>query len=190
MRGDLLLKVLEIIEVEARNTTGLIKATLISSKYNYLPLKNYQPNAEPILTPKLKTTIQERQKFYSLLNRLKNDQLISADPRNKIWRITAMGKEKIKSLMAQKISRPRNYPVNKSTDTLIVGFDIPEKIRKKRAWLRAVLKNMGFKMIQKSVWMAKVSLPEEFMFDLRKNKLVPFVQIFSISKAGTIHNIQ
>lgn len=189
MRGDLLMKVLEIIEVEARTTAELIVATLKSSKTNYLPLKDFYTNAEPILAEKLRQKIKEKQKFYSLFNRLRKDGLIANDVRNGVWKITSAGKEKLESLIAQKRQRPKNYSVIKSPNILIVGFDIPEKIRKKRAWLRSALKNMGFQMIQKSVWMAKVSLPEDFISDLRTAQIFPYVQIFSINKSGTIQNI-
>ena len=68
-------------------------------------------------------------------------------------------------------------------------IDIPESERKKRAWLRSALKNLNFKMIQQSVWIGKVRIPEEFLRDLRNMHLTEYVEIFEISKAGSLQQI-
>jgi CRISPR/Cas system-associated endoribonuclease Cas2 len=43
-----------------------------------------------------------------------------------------------------------------------VLFDIPEKRRKIRNWLRDQLKEWDFELVQKSVWIGKGPLPKEF----------------------------
>ena len=45
---------------------------------------------------------------------------------------------------------------------VMVLFDIPEKKRKIRNWLRLQLKLWEFEMIQQSVWLGKGPLPKEF----------------------------
>ncbi|OGI90468.1 hypothetical protein A2911_00690 [Candidatus Nomurabacteria bacterium RIFCSPLOWO2_01_FULL_40_15] len=45
---------------------------------------------------------------------------------------------------------------------VMVLFDIPEKKRKIRNWLRSQLKFWEFEMIQQSVWLGKGPLPKEF----------------------------
>src|SRR3990167_838001 len=72
---------------------------------------------------------------------------------------------------------------------IIVIFDIPERERRKRAWLRLALKNIGLKLIQRSVWMGKVKIPKEFLDDIRELHLVNFVEIFEITKSGSLNQV-
>lgn len=81
------------------------------------------------------------------------------------------------------------YQKEKSDKLIIIAFDVPETERKKREWLRAVIKNLGFKMVQRSVWIGKIKIPKEFMNDLLKLRLVEFVEIFEISKTGSLKQI-
>lgn len=45
----------------------------------------------------------------------------------------------------------------------IVSFDIPEKQRKKRRWIREELFGLGYHPLQKSVWVGFSPLPENFL---------------------------
>jgi hypothetical protein len=55
--------------------------------------------------------------------------------------------------------------------------------------MRSALKNLGFRMIQKSVWVGKVTLPEDFLSDLRQLNLISCVEIFEVNKAGSLRHI-
>ena len=68
-------------------------------------------------------------------------------------------------------------------------FDIPEKEKWKRVWLREVLGLCGFKMLQRSVWAGKNKIPEEFLADLRNFNMLEYVHIFEVSKKGTLKEI-
>ncbi len=76
-------------------------------------------------------------------------------------------------------------PETKKTLSIII-FDIPEKDRNKRAWLRSAMKNIGFKQLQQSVWAGNVPIPEDFLNDLKELKILKFVEVFSVGKRGTI----
>ncbi|MDP1718925.1 MAG: CRISPR-associated endonuclease Cas2, partial [bacterium] len=127
--------------------------------------------------------------FQSVVQKLRKEDLITQDRKKKIWQVTQKGKEKLLQLIKQRGSCPKKYVAKISDEVVIVSFDVPEKNRTKRNWLRHVLKEMNFTMIQKSVWLAKLRLPKEFIEDLRLFKLLPCVQIFSVNKSGTIENI-
>lgn len=134
-----------------------------------------------------------KQKYYNLLYKLKEDGLIKVEARNKtnFFSITGKGKEKLEKLKLDNIKRlprPMSYSKEKGQFTIVV-FDIPEKERSKRAWIREVLKNLDLKMIQKSVWVGKVKIPKQFIDDLDKFNMVDFVEIFEISKAGSLKQI-
>ena len=65
-------------------------------------------------------------------------------------------------------------------------FDIPEEKRRKRAWLRATLKNLEFKMEQQSVWIGRTKIPKRLVDDLDRFGLLDYVQIFEATKFGTL----
>jgi len=63
---------------------------------------------------------------------------------------------------------------------VMVLFDIPEKKRKTRHWLRSQLKLWNFEMLQQSVWLGKGPLPKEFISRLDLLGIGKCVKIFRI----------
>ena len=94
--------------------------------------------------------------------------------------------------MQKSKSLPDNgrYKTESDDELKIIIFDIPEKERQKRDWLRSVLKNLKFSMLQKSVWAGKIKLPKQFLEDLSKNKIIPYVDIFTISKRVSLRKLE
>jgi len=109
----------------------------------------------------------------------------------KFFIITKKGKGKLSFLKKQhKESLPEvSYSSEENNKFIIFIFDIPEKEKRKRDWLREVLKKLGLKMIQKSVWIGKTKIPKEFLDDLFKLKIIDYVEIFEITKAGSLKNL-
>ena len=129
----------------------------------------------------------EKRKFSNLIYRLKKDGLIACG-NGKIFSLTASGKElinKIKEVMHRKV----DYPKENDDSVNMIAFDIPEKLKRHREWLRMVLKRLGFKMLQRSVWMGKIKIPKELLEDIRQRGLLDCVEIVTITKRGTIKNI-
>ncbi|OGE82362.1 MAG: CRISPR-associated endonuclease Cas2 [Candidatus Doudnabacteria bacterium RIFCSPLOWO2_01_FULL_44_21] len=87
------------------------------------------------------------------------------------YEITRKGK--IKYLIF-KIRTSRNQRGNQAT---IIIFDIPEEKRTYRNFLRRLLKQMKFTMIQKSVFIAPDVLPQEFYDLLKEMKLIQYVKV-------------
>ncbi|MBM4388891.1 MAG: CRISPR-associated endonuclease Cas2 [Deltaproteobacteria bacterium] len=71
-----------------------------------------------------------------------------------------------------------------------MAFDVPERERRKRTWLREVLRNLGFECVQKSVWIGKVKVPRQFLRDVRRYHLAEFIEVFQITKRGTLQQIE
>lgn len=102
------------------------------------------------------------------------------------WSISKEGKEFLamkgrgikQFLPAQKISP-------KVQKQLIVAFDIPEKKRKYRDWLRFELIAFGFEAVQKSVWFGP-ALPKEFIEYLDKVGLLGYIRFFKVSEKDLI----
>jgi DNA-binding PadR family transcriptional regulator len=190
-KGDLMVKVLDILQKSAETTVDLID--IFTSSY----YESYRKMRKSMLygSPKFKTDWAEEylknQQFYSLLNKLKNQGFIKKEEKNKktIWSITQKGLEKLK-IIKEKRKRKLNYPKEKSNTLIIITFDIPEQEKHKREWLRSVLVALDFKLLQKSVWIGKNKIPEEFLKDLREQKILNYVHIFKVSKGGTINKFK
>ena len=132
----------------------------------------------------------EKKRLSSLLFKLKRDKILSVDSESKRFYLTTRGENKLLELnnLFSDCSLSRNYPVSEEGGYKIVIFDIPERLSCQRIWLRSVLTNLGFKMLQKSVWIGRKKLPSKFMEDIHDLKLLPYVEIFSVIKTGSIQS--
>ena len=134
-----------------------------------------------------------RQNYQKLLSKLKREGLIAVktNVNSKHFFITQHGRMKLSALEARWARRfpPINYSRTKRRHPVIVEFDIPEIERRKRDWLREVLKHLGLKMVQRSVWVGSWELPEEFLEDLRILNIVDCVEIFEVGKSGTLKHL-
>lgn len=136
---------------------------------------------------------QTKHNYSNFIYRLKKDGLLKETKKanKKFFALTDKGKNKL-SLLKNKLDKklPHAIYLKETTNQYtIIAFDIPEKQRRKRDWLRTVLTNLGFKMIQKSVWVGKIKIPKKFIDDLFFLKLADFVEIFEISKTGTLKHL-
>lgn len=88
-------------------------------------------------------------------------------------------------------TRAKKYkPVNKKSRTLnLIIFDIPEKQRAKRDWLRDALKQIGYRQLQQSVWWGNCSVPFDFLSDINKYDLLDYVHILKIAKQGSVSRL-
>lgn len=135
---------------------------------------------------------QIRHNFYNQLYHLQKNGFVekrSKKEGNFIWKLTKSGKKKLKELK-QKINFPprKKYQKEKDDKLKIIIFDIPEKEKFKREWLRQQLMFLGFAMLQKSVWAGKNKLPPEFLEDLEAIDLLKNIHIFRVSEEdrGTV----
>lgn len=197
MKGDVSIKILEVIG-DFAGTAADIFGAIVSSNYgaSYGKLQyeiSKRQNRRIEKSTERDFEKQTKQKYYNMLYYLKQSGLIEEEQKNneRFFLLTKKGKEKLAYLKEQNKRRlPETvYLKEENNKFVIVVFDIPELEKRKREWLRAVLINLGFKMIQKSVWMGKVKIPKEFLEDLFKIKLVDFVEIFEISKTGSLEHL-
>lgn len=136
-----------------------------------------------------------RERLRVMLYRLRKSKLIIEDEqRPGQWEITPQGNAALESLRKDKMKHGImpdifSYHGEPSQQIVIVVFDIPEKERAKRDWLRAVLKHLGFKLLQKSVLIGKRKIPKELLEDLKRCALIHAVDIFAISKTGSLRQV-
>lgn len=112
------------------------------------------------------------------ISRLKKEGLI-AENKNKKFYLTNKGEEMILYI------KDRYSILEKPWDKKIriVIFDIPERKKHLREWLRAELGLLMFRPLQKSVYIGKYPLPNDLYQDLIKNELFNNVHIFTVDKA-------
>lgn len=137
---------------------------------------------------------RDRQQFYKRLHYLKRQGLVVKQyaKGEMQWILTKRGGKRLQEyrrIRADPFSSVHtNFSAPKGESITIIAFDIPEKERRKRGWLRMCLREMGFEPLQKSVWMGERGVPEDFMHALRERRLLGAVHIFAVTRHGTIKN--
>ncbi len=128
-----------------------------------------------------------KRRLVIFISKMKHDGLIEMSGNSRF----TISKKGIAKLGKLKNSLPTRYYEVKvgQGSPVIISFDIPERLRRKRDWLREVVKNLGFKMIHKSVWVGRGKIPEDFIKDLEDLKILEFVEIFEVNKTGSLNQI-
>ncbi|KKP87553.1 MAG: hypothetical protein UR90_C0002G0020 [Parcubacteria group bacterium GW2011_GWC1_35_8] len=118
-----------------------------------------------------KRRMLNRQVFNNNLYRLKKKGMLDFSNRDIIFNKNTLRRN---TLFAKIQAKPAG-------DTkVMVLFDIPEKKRKIRNWLRLQLKLWDFEMLQQSVWLGKGPLPKDFTIRLDLLGVGKCVKIFKI----------
>lgn len=140
---------------------------------------------------------ENKKRFASLVYRLHSQGLISKNQKGMraTLSITQKGTEKFRALkkylerderLKPAAGTPTHYEKIKSPSSIIISFDIPEKEKGKRDWLRSVLRNMDYKILHESVWVGTNAIPKDLLDDLQLMAITKYVHIFSVIKKGTI----
>lgn len=182
-RGDNIKTVLMILAGSAFLTLELIDEVFGGTRSVY---KNKKRRKDSVFFNSEESYVDiERQRFYSLLNKLKNQGFIKKKQSEdgSLWNITKRGFEKLGLINKKK--KPE-YDSIKDNKVKIITFDIPERERWKRAWLREALSAQNFSMLHQSVWIGKNKIPEQFLEDLRDMNLIKYVHILEVNASGTV----
>ncbi|MFH1161749.1 MAG: hypothetical protein V1696_00505 [Candidatus Jorgensenbacteria bacterium] len=188
--GEAIPKILEILQAGAEASAGLFDAFTSGYGASYRKFSRMAQSGPARFKTDWAESYREHQKFYTLLNKLKRDGLVVNEGKQRaaIWKITERGVAKLKQRKKRVhlISTPPVYGGGKGEKLYVISYDIPERERHKRAWLRAALLSLGFSPLQESVWVGKRLIPEDFIHDLREWDIVRYVHIFEVSKSGTL----
>jgi len=112
------------------------------------------------------------------LSRLKKQGLIRQELKKKIYVLTEEGKDLI-SYIGDRYSI-LNKPWDKKLR--IVIFDIPEKKKYWREWIRQQLLLLQFQQLQKSVYIGKYPLPESFYQEIIDAELNKNIFVFTANE--------
>ncbi|TSC52603.1 MAG: hypothetical protein LiPW39_556 [Parcubacteria group bacterium LiPW_39] len=193
-RGQIIPKILEILQSQAETTVSLFDAFTLSYGESHRKMHQVIKYGFKRFKADWAFLYRERQQFYSLLNQLKNQGFIEkkkTSQKQSLWKITKRGREKIRIIRKFNFFKKASVIYKKEDDdkVKVITFDIPERERNKREWLRAVLSALGFTLLQQSVWIGKNKIPEKFLFDLKDREMLPYIHIFKVDKKGTIKEI-
>ncbi len=195
MKGAATLAVLRSIKESFADTTALLEAFLragYGASYGKLlcEMRTIQ-RRKAKETQNIAMVREAKQKFHTLMYRLKRDGLLhtSLKAKTTAFHLTPKG-----ALKLQCLEKRHGFPIpayeKKNGNLLIlIIFDIPEKEKKKRVWLRNALRNLGFQIVQKSVWIGKTIIPTRLVEDLHHLALTDFVEILEISKRGSLRKL-
>lgn len=197
MKGDITLKILEAISDFGGGAIDVFEALMSSGygasygKLQYELSKSQRERSQRDF--EREERIRLKTNYNKLIYKLKQDGLIQEEKENKksLFSLTQKGK-KILSFLNQKKREsfpPIKYDKHSGERLIIIAFDIPEKEKKRRVWLRAALKALGFQMIQKSFWVGETKIPKTFLDDLYEMKISSLVEILEISKQGTLREM-
>ena len=192
MKGENRLKILEFMKDSGQTLGDLLFVFTLPygtslKKMEYLIAKKHK---EETLR---RSSKKQQRRFYDLMYHLREDNLVENTNKNGklLIKLTRKGQGALTKLRKrQETSLPAcSYKSENDGILKIVIFDIPEKERKKRLWLCAALRDLHFTILQKSVWVGKIKLPDEFIRNLNELHMVSFVEIFAINKAGSLKKL-
>lgn len=161
----------------------------MSLSTNILAILMYYNGGYRLVRERIHNDIVSDNTLRATLSRMKKAGLVS----NKAgaWNITPRGRtsfaiiqQKIKQGLPLHISKQKN--LSSRPKTMIVTFDIPETRKRERAWLRIELANLGFAMLQKSVWLGPSPLPKKFIESLDHMKLLSYIKFFKATTADIV----
>ncbi len=138
----------------------------------------------------------QRRIYTNMLSRMKKQGLIQRrmHGQNIRWVITKKGNERLGQIKDRRKNpyslTTAHYTSSSGQEVTIVSFDIPEREKGKRRWLRAALASLSFSLLQKSVWIGTKGIPEEFMDALRERDLLRHVHIVGVKKSGTLERVE
>lgn len=193
MKGTFALRILEIVGEAATSSADLVSAFLSAgygASYGKLSRELRKAESErEARAHKRRAEALLRRRYHNIVSWLQRENLIVKNAG--AFRITSRGRRKLQLLRERKGRElPETaYPREKASRVIIVAFDVPEKYRRKRSWLRTALKELGLRMVQKSLWIGKTKIPTQFLDDLRELKLVEYIEIFEVDKAGTLEHV-
>ncbi len=133
-----------------------------------------------------KSPVAAKHNLSSTLQRLKQQRLVSATGRykNTRWKLTHKGREFLAKIYADE-KDPYDLAPEDGV-VRIVTFDIPEKIRGKRDWLREQLFACGYRLLQRSVFVGTRPLPDMFIKRVDEIRIGKYLHIAPLTQTGTI----
>lgn len=128
---------------------------------------------------------KNHQLLHTTLKRLKDRGLIKQESNS--WLMTEKGREYFEKQLKNFLPKHSTTKNHKTIPrNVIIIFDIPEKYRRKRDWLRIELSILGFNQMQKSVWYGPAPLPESFIKNIEEIGILEYLKFFKASELDIV----
>lgn len=185
MKGDIIRKALGVIK-ETGISMGDFATVILSEGYGASYSRLEKATDKRRNARAMRGAAADSRRAYSvLIYKLKKDGLVT-EKSEKLY-LTGKGQNKLE-ILKNKLQK-KAYKTEAAGNFTIVAYDVPEAKNRERRWLREALGNMNLRMLQQSVWIGKVKLPKEFLEDLKNLDLLNCVEIFEITKSGTLREL-
>ena len=149
-----------------------IETFLKPSYYADLPSGNFD-----VLQPdKLKKKKFEKNTIKQSIRRLQKQGFVEKN--GNTYSITEKGKKLVNYVLRRKKTLKQKW----DKKYRVVIFDIPEKIRKERDWLRSELYLLNYKQLQKSVFVSKFPLTADLIKEIKKRKMGNYVNYLLVDR--------
>ena len=191
MRKDVTLNILEILLNFVPSSTDELIAFLLAHgdrkvwNKDRLKLKKIRENKY--------YDALEAKRLIKTISRLKSQGAVSVEKDRGIF-LTKRGKYQLDRLSRSRVIDlvKNDYKKDKldGDKFCIVLFDIKERDRNLRNWLRSVLRNLGYYTLQQSVMIGKTKLPQELIHEFKKQNILHCLHIFTVTKSdsGTLED--
>lgn len=123
---------------------------------------------------------KSRRAFQNLIYYLKKRGLIKEIEKDggQAWLLTEKGRDKFLKIEP----KFKNYKKRKDGKWIMIIFDIPEKMKKKRDLFRRQLQFLGFKILQKSIWVCPYDVLGDANNFIENFSLRSYIKIFLIEE--------
>ncbi len=194
MKGSLTLSILERLADAPRVAADLLDCFLTDYHSSYRMLRGLPTHRLTKAQWRTEREQTERQAFYNLISKLHRDGLVErmgTQNSSALWKLLPSGLKRLAGLKRrQKTALPSSvYETSPTPQWTIVTFDIPEREKRKRVWLRHALKGLQFTQLQKSVWIGKSKIPRDFLEDLQRLRMLSYIEMLAITKTGSLKQI-
>ena len=119
------------------------------------------------------------------LHRLQKQGLIVKNPKQKVFVLTQDGKK----LLLEVENRLSIFQKPWDKKLRLVFFDIPEKMKAWRKWLRAELASFRFIKIQESVYAGKYPLPKSFYEEINQQGIDRYIFVITAGEIDKQYEI-
>ena len=122
---------------------------------------------------------RSKRSFHPAIARLKNAGLVQ-QKENGIFYLTKKGeKEAFFAFINAEAVRYKKPKLRWDGNWRIIFFDIPEKKRHLRDYLRSIIKTLGFKEFQKSTWIYPYKIPSFLQEILTEEHILPYTRFIT-----------
>jgi len=126
----------------------------------------------------------DRKQVTTSLTYLKRRGLIALSKRKdgtKVIHLTSMGEEKLRRYFLDTVTSISKQKIWDKKWRVVI-FDVPNKANRKRVLFREKMKELGFRQVQKSVWIYPYKCEDEIFFLAKTLRIDRYVDILVVKK--------